>query len=245
MPRTDPYTGRVIVERKNVVRRSIARRASGRTERGHFGGNPEYAIGLDLAQVRDYSAVAIVERIVAEDCDNMSATRPPEYHVRHLSRFELGTPYPTIVEHVGKLLEHQELCGRTRLVLDRTGVGAPVADMFLRAGFDPLPICFTGGHSITTRGRTLCVPRNYFISTLQILLQTHRLEIADSLTAAPILEGELLRFSLRHRPADDELAESWRENDHDDLVFALAMACYYFERRHSGNAVAARARTLG
>jgi hypothetical protein len=236
----DPATGRVIVQRKNVVRREVNRRWSMRGERTQSDQGGAFAIGLDLAQVRDYSAFAIVERVQTSNIDHTEGAL--EYHVRHLSRFELGTPYTEIVMRIGELLNGRELRDRTRLVLDRTGVGAPVADMFLHAGQNPFSICFTSGNRETSRGRTLCVPRNYFVSILQILLQAGRLKISNALQVAPVLERELLRFSLRHRAADEDLSDCWRENDHDDLVFAVAMACYYFERRARRNtAIAVRA----
>jgi hypothetical protein len=236
----DAVTGRVIVERKNIIRREVNRRWSMRGERTQADQDRTFAIGLDLAQVRDYSALAIVERVRTPATDH--STGASEYHVRYLSRFELGTPYTEIVEETSELLNSRELRGYTRLVLDRTGVGAPVADMFLHAGLHPFPICFTGGNRETTKGRTFCVPRNYFVSVLQILLQAGRLKISNALPVAPVLEQELLRFSLRHRAADEDLSEGWRENDHDDLVFAVAMACYYFERRAPRNkAISVRA----
>jgi hypothetical protein len=132
------------------------------------------------------------------------------------------------------VMQGRELRNRVRLVLDRTGVGAPVADMFLHAGLRPVPISITGGQRVQHNGRTVCVPRNYLISTLQILLQTRRLKIAQGLEFAPILERELINFSLRRTAGSEEMSTLWRENDHDDLVFALALACFYFERLARG-----------
>ena len=227
-----PTTGRVITGRQNVVRRNVIRRGSGLDTRSRSNSSNEYAIGLDLAQVRDYSAIAIIEKVLPPQPDALSSTslNEPEYHVRHVARFDLGTPYPVIVSRVGEMMQHWKLRDRTRLVLDRTGVGAPVADMFLHAGLQPTPITITSGQRVQFVGRTVCVPRSYLISTLQILLQTGRLKIAPALEFAPILERELINFSVRRPAAADESLPLWRENDHDDLVFALAMACFYFER---------------
>src|ERR1700687_6217302 len=43
------------------------------------------------------------------------------YQVGHLERMPLGTPYPGIVAHVGRLLG--KLPGQPELVIDYTGVG--------------------------------------------------------------------------------------------------------------------------
>lgn len=47
-----------------------------------------FVVGLDLGQVQDFSALAVVQRLVG---------RNGFVHVPHLERFPLGTPYPTIV----------------------------------------------------------------------------------------------------------------------------------------------------
>jgi hypothetical protein len=40
----------------------------------------------------------------------------------------------------------------------------------------------------------------------------------------------LVTFVVFLSAVDDDGSISWRENEHDDLVFALMLACYYFER---------------
>lgn len=55
-----------------------------------------------------------------------------EYVARHVQRFELGTPYPDIVARVAALFTRQQYAGHW-LVVDQTGVGAAVVDMFRRA----------------------------------------------------------------------------------------------------------------
>lgn len=63
-----------------------------------------------------------------------------------LQRFELGTPYPDIVERVTGLFQRDELKDQS-LVIDATGVGEPVVDMFRRARTDPVkcPKCYGYG----------------------------------------------------------------------------------------------------
>ena len=53
------------------------------------------------------------------------------------------------------------------------------------------------------------------------------------LIPSSILKCELINFAARKSTNDDEGSISWRENEHDDLVFALMLACYYFERMTS------------
>jgi hypothetical protein len=62
-------------------------------------------------------------------------TRTHSYKCRHLERFPIGTKYPAIVEKVVRLFETPQLRSgtdgkRSTLVVDRTGVGRPVVNMF-------------------------------------------------------------------------------------------------------------------
>ncbi len=68
---------------------------------------------------------------------------------------------------------------------------------------------------------------------MQVLLQTERLKIASRLKEAQTLTAELLAFkvsiSLKGHDSYGNDQGSWRENPHDDLVLAVAMAAWYGE----------------
>ena len=54
-----------------------------------------------------------------------------EHRVRHAERLPLQMPYPEQVAYVGSLLRSPELPAKdTELVVDMTGVGRPVFEMF-------------------------------------------------------------------------------------------------------------------
>ena len=54
----------------------------------------------------------------------------------HLERLPLGTPYPSIVAQVGRLLG--KFPAGTEIAIDLTGVGRPVFDMFKYSGISPV-----------------------------------------------------------------------------------------------------------
>src|SRR5882724_2854861 len=112
-----------------------------------------YFIGLDLGQAADYTALVIAERVPTDP--------KPEFHVRHLYRYKLGTAYPTIVNEVKALTETAPLKGNCTLVIDRTGCGRPVYDMFDAARLScPLyGVSIHGGESVTREGRHYKVPK--------------------------------------------------------------------------------------
>lgn len=186
-----------------------------------------FFLGLDLGQAQDYTALVVVERK-----EFRYKAKPDEYHIRHLERPKLGTPYPAIVERVQNLIKSDQLMNRTALVVDKTGVGAPVVDMFRKAGLRPVAITITGGNSVGSGDGGYHVPKRDLISTLQVLFQAGRLKVAAELPEARLLLEELLNFKVKiNVKTAHETFEAWREGMHDDLVLAVALACWYAEHQ--------------
>jgi hypothetical protein len=214
-------------------------------------------VGVDLGQQRDPTAIAVVERGYVPDGPLYNdeywykgrwiyAAREPvrlEYHVRHLERPALGTSY---VEIVGRLLELLKSLGDSAeraLAVDTTGVGRPVADMLKarledwlkRNEQDPIScawITITGGDSVTkAEGGGIRVPKRDLASAPLVLMQNKQLKIAQEMPLADTLKRELLNFKVKINIATGhDSYEAWREGDHDDLVLAVAMACWCGER---------------
>jgi hypothetical protein len=213
-------------------------------------------VGVDLGQQRDPTAITVIERgyVPAGPLYNAhywykgreiySAREPVklEYHVRHLERPALGTSYVDVVERIIMLLKS---LGDEELVLavDTTGVGRPVADMLKRRLEEWLEqdrnvylntawITITGGDAVTkAEGGGIRVPKRDLASAPLVLMQNKQLKIAEGLTLAPVLKRELLNFKVKINIATGhDSYEAWREGEHDDLVLAVAMACWCGER---------------
>ena len=103
--------------------------------------------------------------------------------------------------------------------------------MVLQAHLTPVAVTIHGGDQGSHEGNNYRVPKRDLVGTLQVLLQTGRLKIADALPRAAILVQELLNFkvTIDPRTAHDSYA-AWREGQHDDLVLACALACWWGER---------------
>ncbi len=219
---------------------------------------PIHIVGVDLGQQRDYTAITVVERgyVPAGEMYNdeyyhrgnlIHAARQPvrlEYRVRHLERPALGTSYVAVVRGVVELLKR--LGGEdAALAVDTTGVGRPVADMLrtrLKEWLDGMPerstyalnacwITITGGDSVTRTEGGMRVPKRDLISAPLVLMQNEQLKIAEGLRLRETLVKELLNFKVKINIATaHDSYEAWREGDHDDLVLAVAMACWAGER---------------
>ena len=205
--------------RQTIVRRNIPRRATHPQPSRFF-------VGLDLGQLRDYTALIVLEKV-----EQPSAS--PIYHLRHLQRFPLGTSYTDILRQVSGLFQKSPLVFISRLVVDGTGVGVPVVNMLHHAGLPVVPIWITGGDAVSRAGRIIRVPKRDLVSVLQVLFQAERIKIAPSLPLGPVLVEELMNFRAKITAAGNDTYEAWRERDHDDLVLALAISSWYAERsRH-------------
>jgi hypothetical protein len=183
-------------------------------------------IGLDLGQTTDYTALAVVER------NWKDLGKDPIYALRHLKRFPLGTPYTEIVPAVARLTANKQLVGNATLVVDQTGVGRPLVEMLRRAPLHcmTIPVTITGGHEMTREADgSFHVPKKDLVTCLQLLLQCRRLKMASGLREAETFIRELADFRVRITAAANETFGAI-DRQHDDLVIAVALACWYSER---------------
>jgi hypothetical protein len=175
-----------------------------------------FYVGLDLGQRRDHSAIAVVEKVL------------PRLLVRHLERVPLGTSYTAVVSRMREIVQHVELRGHCALVVDGTGVGAPVVDALraARLGCELCAVTITGGDHEHGHGGAWSVPKRDLIAGVQVLLERGELRIAKALLEAGSLVRELLDMRItmagngRVRLGADGFGE------HDDLVIALALGCW-------------------
>jgi hypothetical protein len=199
-----------------------------------------WIVGVDLGQAKDYTAISAlecIESLSVTPANNRVFPRRPSktavqalYHLRHIERPKLGTTYPAIVDRVKEILAQPQL-RECVLVVDATGVGAPVVDMMRVEGLHPVPIYITGGNAVSRTKEGFHVPKRDLASTLQSLVQTERMKIANGLKEGPAFVREMLAFRVKINIATGhDSYEALREGDHDDLVLSVAMPCWYGER---------------
>jgi hypothetical protein len=188
-----------------------------------------FIVALDLAQAQDFSALVVNELTHAPDPGRPGAW-VRLHAIRHLRRWPLGTSYTDVAGDVGRVLAR--LPGAVLLV-DKTGVGAAVADLFKAAGLAArmIAVVITGGHQTVREGGEVHVPKKELVSAVQSCLQRRTLKIAPMLKEAETLRRELGAFRVKvSASTGNETFEAWRERDHDDLVLAVAMAVWHGER---------------
>ncbi|MGY3452484.1 hypothetical protein [Bradyrhizobium sp. USDA 4353] len=147
--------------------------------------------------------------------------------MRHLERLKLGMSYPRQIQHVADLLARPPLnLLNPRLVIDETGVGRPVGDMFDAAGLYPSRITITAGLEATQHGaRTWHVPKGMLISNLEAHSHSGELRIAAAANDAAALKDELKDFKRKISEAG-RTTYAARVGAHDDLVLSVAIALW-------------------
>jgi len=190
-----------------------------------------YTIGVDLGKLRNHSALAVLERryhaATVEEFIR-SGTRgyqgEERYTVIGSDRLALGTPYPRVVQWVKEVAD-QYRKDLGWIVVDATGVGSVVMDLFHQAdlGVRPIGLTVTTEHT-SGPGGTRVNPSGYqtvsrmdLLIKLQLAIQEKKFRVdTKKCREWDALRQELAGLSL----------EGKRRSGQDDLAFALALAVW-------------------
>jgi hypothetical protein len=102
------------------------------------------------------------------------------FDVVHAERLKLGTSYPNIVAHVCEVLTRPPLRDGCDLVIDESGVGRAVGDMFDATGLKPVRVSFTAGTDAARLegARRWSVAKGLLISGVDARLHSGQLRFA-------------------------------------------------------------------
>jgi hypothetical protein len=200
-----------------------------------------FIVSADLGQSTDPTAIAVLQHQrgvfdpgseTERHCNLTSHLQKPAERtdVRHLERLPLGMSYPSVVQHIAELLARPPLVG-AELIIDETGVGRAVGDIFVEAGLKPKRITITAGNEATSgHGRDRYhVAKTILISNLDAMLHTKELRFAAALTEAGAMAEELKDFRRKVSDAGRSTYAA-RTGRHDDLVLAVAIGCWWISR---------------
>jgi hypothetical protein len=186
----------------------------------------EYLIGLDLGQTNDYTAVSILQPVGSK------------LRLRHLDRLPLGMSYPNQVRAIQAL--YNKLEGRRTLIIDRTGIGRAIYDMFREGGLNPVGVTFTSGEKtirLMQKTPTGLKPRPEFrtpkleiVSALNLVMQQGHLQIARGLKYGDVLTNELKDFEMQVRPTG-HVSFNAKEGSHDDVLISVGLVAWWWLNR--------------
>ena len=81
------------------------------------------------------------------------------------------------------------------------------------------------------------MPKRDLIVGVQVLLQNGGLKIASGLPHAATLAKEMAEMRVKVTAAGREQFGAWRSGQHDDMVFAVALACWAARKMYPNAAV--------
>jgi hypothetical protein len=182
-----------------------------------------FTLGLDLGMKRDYTALAAIEPWRApagRDPVTWQSLWTEGVALRGLERMRLGLGYLAVPQWIRSLLRRWNIASST-LVVDATGVGAPVVELLRRENLPCtiIPVTITASGVAHTANSEWHVSRHELLTRLALGLESNRIQIAAGLQESAALREEMLSL----RPG--------RNAHHDDLTLAFALAWWWSERR--------------
>ncbi len=192
-----------------------------------------FIIAASLGEGIQPTALAVVAQEVVKGSSWGAENKALQ--LRYLERRPLQENYPDIVARISKLLEapevkDEERCGGAEVVLDVTGSGRAILELFEGAEVTPIVVTITGVLEEEVDSNDWRVPRVELVGALRVVYETERLKMAKGIDHLETLLGELREFKKRPTRIDPSAPETWREGQFDDLVFAVALAAWRANR---------------
>lgn len=205
-----------------------------------------WLLSLDCGKQHDYSVLGGIEctqRIYDPNLGDEGEARLRRYLKRHpvkitnlfsvrgLKRFDLGTDYDEVTDHVVRQYNNVELMGEVTVLVDAGGVGLAVMDMLRAKGVPPLGIMLKGSGEATVTENIYHVSKEEVVLALVVAFQTGRIDIIQELLDTPEgkqLVRELEGFQLKPPTRTGHRAmEAGKEAIHDDIAMMLAQAVWF------------------
>ncbi len=190
----------------------------------------EVEVPAHVKRVREEGAFSVIEREVKVPARREIKHRA-HYEVRQIERFQLGGSYGSYENRAVEMCRKAPV-GKLTLVVDHTGVGRRVFEALqekLRGIVSPTAVTITAGAKVHYEDGVYNVPKRDLVGVVQVLLGEERLKIAQEETLSSVLVKELQNFRIKITDKRNDTYEAWREGDHDDLVLATALACWWGE----------------
>jgi hypothetical protein len=203
------------------------------------------SIGVDLGKARDFTAIAVVVRtettihnVTRAGWSWQTEREFAAAELIHLERLKAGTSFTDAARRVKEVVTCPAIGpGKKRLVVDATGLGAPVVEMIRGELFNShnaayngrpcapadcelRPVVITGGSGQRCSNGEWHVAKADLLTGLRTSMELQDLLIASRLPAAPELVKELASFG---------------GTGHDDMVLALALAVWGVRLHRVGN----------
>jgi hypothetical protein len=183
-------------------------------------------LGLDIGKRQDHTAIAVLElRWDYRPMDHVTQKVPmhPTLVLRYSTRLALDTETTKIPQLVRQTLQrfaprHGEPSRIDKLLIDSTGIGHTVVELIRQNQTKAhiQPVMLTNGHvERRLKDGYLSLPRPDMLNSLKMVFELGNIKMEPSAPGFVDMERELIQFQ-----------PSGEQQEHDDLVMALAMAVW-------------------
>jgi hypothetical protein len=196
-------------------------------------GFTELYVGIDVGKRQDHTAIVVLECAFtrAEHRDPVTQAYPTtaHLHVRYAESLPLGTDHLGLPARLRSILNAQPGPYRkTHLIIDATGESTLIEVLRRDRAWkcDTFqPAVITGGYQTNPlSGGYTGIPRPDLLTRLRTALGNEKLSLPAATAGVPDLVHELIHFR-----------SDGGQPEHDDLVFALALATWQAFAHHKDN----------
>lgn len=222
----------------------------------------QYVVSIDIAKRRDFTAIQIY-RDTPELIRGDKAAHAPDrqFHYQDLVYQFKGQDmrYQDLAMHVVRLLSDKKVNNNNDLIVDGTGVGVAVVDIFRERGLNPIPIVATSGGTarpvyadignIFGTGEQLKgmqtvsewhVPKVEMVQAGQVAMEQRLVRIAPNVNHLDDFREQLQGFKGRFNEKTNYTRYDAEDDDvHDDFITCYLMAMWWI-RTKSENTLAQR-----
>ena len=195
-----------------------------------------FYLGLDIGRAVDHSALSVIARKVEYNREELKgdAALLTKYYAVFVKRFPLGTPYYMLEEEVDRIWRLPELRSSTNwIIVDKTGVGAPVVENIRRnKGLPVQGVTITGGEVVNQpASNEFNVPKAHLVTALMDIVQRKRFKVVKGVENEKEFFEQVDNFGYKiNRETANMSYEALQDRVHDDLVISAALGIWFAER---------------
>lgn len=195
-----------------------------------------FFLGLDIGRSVDYSALTVLARKVEYNREELKGDGEllTKYYAVLVKRFPLNTPYFMLEEEVDRIWRLPELRGSNNwLIVDKTGVGAPVVENIRRnKGLPVQGVTITGGEVVNQPATNeFNVPKAHLVTALMDIVQRKRFKVVKGVDNEKEFFEQVDNFGYKiNRETANMSYEALQTRVHDDLVISAALGIWFAER---------------
>ena len=199
----------------------------------------EYLLTQDIGKKQD-DTTTLIYRITPEYIDSWDGGRRIMTFMDVVFMDKRRLTYDRLARFTQELVQSASLGERSTLLIDGTGIGEAVYDIYAAKGLEPVKIIFTSGETASIERSRLeqskrfndisgyKVPKVDMVSAAQVIFQQGRIRFAPDLMFRDECLEQLQNFVGKvNEKTENVKYENLTDEIHDDFVVNILMASWY------------------